>query len=388
MSVRSAMAASRVGKRLPEALYVHISAVEHLPVELRRLVAEADALIPDDVPVDLVKLDVGGRAVSFLSYPGFLDEAHPALESSTRVDLDSGLVKTRDYSRSANPPILHRKETFLHPSHSRWREYAALTEVEEALGLLSSPRIGFRRQWEELLEERGVVLDGCNVVVAHSKGFENPARLYTEEVFYHGTPTKEKAYKIVAGGIQPGCHVDATALTPAEGVVYVTKDLAYAVIYALGGALLGYETPDNLVREYGRYGYVFAIPGDQIGVVDPDEDSIGEMIYNKEPPWLREIAEDVLQGVETAFPGDYYEGQGYLLLNLVDDGEYAAWAEAGKILIRHLSEDEVIDLIEAGAHIAHHGSLCPSEAWRIDRRRSQELSEDASNFFEIAERIN
>ena len=46
-----------------------------------------------------------------------------------------------------------------------------------------------------------------------------------------------------------------------------------------------------------------------------------------------------------------------------------------------------VELIELGAHVAHTGPLRFSQAWKIDKRHSAELAQDASNFFEIAERV-
>jgi hypothetical protein len=36
-----------------------------------------------------------------------------------------------DYDQNANPPILHRKETFLRPAHPLHAKFARLTQQEE-----------------------------------------------------------------------------------------------------------------------------------------------------------------------------------------------------------------------------------------------------------------
>ena len=41
-----------------------------------------------------------------------------------------------DYGQSANPPILHRKETFLHPAHPLHAKFARLMQQQEKAGLL------------------------------------------------------------------------------------------------------------------------------------------------------------------------------------------------------------------------------------------------------------
>jgi hypothetical protein len=75
-------------------------------------------------------------------------------------------VKKRSWASSKSPPILHRKETFLSPSHPRYDEYAELTRQEAELGLLSRHTIGTRRKWEELLAQEGVAIDGHEVRTA------------------------------------------------------------------------------------------------------------------------------------------------------------------------------------------------------------------------------
>ena len=57
----------------------------------------------------------------------------------------------RDYSSSENPPILHRKESFVDPLYQRYAAFAELTRQEEDRGLLSQPEIGFKREWLRLL---------------------------------------------------------------------------------------------------------------------------------------------------------------------------------------------------------------------------------------------
>jgi hypothetical protein len=75
-------------------------------------------------------------------------------------------VRTRDYSDFRNPPILHRKETFLSAGHPLQGKFARLTaSEEESKGLLDegSP-IGTRNQWEQLLVEKGLSLRGHRLI--------------------------------------------------------------------------------------------------------------------------------------------------------------------------------------------------------------------------------
>lgn len=70
---------------------------------------------------------------------------------STKVDLRSGHSYPRDYSKSDNPPILHRKETFVAKDYPHHAEFYRITAHEEKFGLLSRNDIGFRKSWQKAL---------------------------------------------------------------------------------------------------------------------------------------------------------------------------------------------------------------------------------------------
>ncbi len=152
---------SPIGKRLPDALYVHRSALVHLDLDLQAIAAQAQTQVPQAAQATLVKFSFDPPQVSYLFYPTFDTEAHPPLQRSIQVKLPSLEVRDRDYHRSQNPPILHRKETFLHPDHPHYTAFATLTRQEEILGLLDDPRtIGFRQGWEQRLQTHRLTLEG------------------------------------------------------------------------------------------------------------------------------------------------------------------------------------------------------------------------------------
>jgi hypothetical protein len=70
-----------------------------------------------------------------------------------------------DYATSTNPPILHRKETFLPPWHPLLAKFARLTRQEEKHGLLDeTATIGTRAGWQRRLAERGFTIRGHRLV--------------------------------------------------------------------------------------------------------------------------------------------------------------------------------------------------------------------------------
>jgi len=81
------------------------------------------------------------------------------------IDLSTGRVKERDYRAASNPPILHRKETFLSQDHHWRQEFEKLTQEEEIEGLYDSGEtIGFRKGWEALLSSRGLSYDSHRLI--------------------------------------------------------------------------------------------------------------------------------------------------------------------------------------------------------------------------------
>ena len=162
-TVRRFCEASSVGKKLPDALYVHCSAEEQLPAVLRLLLFAARQVV-GDVEYNVAKISSDGRAISFLSYRDFEDDPHPALLYSVRVFLPRAEYTIRNYSSSVNSPILHRKELLVDSLHPMYRIFRDLSEEEDRLGLLSSPRIGTKLGWAATLEEGGVMIDGHRVI--------------------------------------------------------------------------------------------------------------------------------------------------------------------------------------------------------------------------------
>lgn len=162
-AVAASCAVARVGKKLPEDLYVHKTAEEELPALLRLMIFAAHQIV-GEVEYDLAKLSTDGRKVSFLSYPTFEKEAHPELRTSIRVYLPKSDYEIRDFSTSLNPPILHRKETFVSETHPRRPLFSRLTASEERQGLLSEPSIGHRQQWQDWLTKKGYVIKGHRLV--------------------------------------------------------------------------------------------------------------------------------------------------------------------------------------------------------------------------------
>lgn len=152
---------SKIGKLLPEALYVHISALSALASVLQEYEREARQIAFSVDKATLVKFNLEKPCLSYLIYSDFDADPHPALLASIQVNLLSREVKHRDYSEADNSFILHRKETFVTSDYPKYWQFVDLTRQEEALGLLSNPRsIGTRSAWEKRLTEFQVMFQG------------------------------------------------------------------------------------------------------------------------------------------------------------------------------------------------------------------------------------
>jgi hypothetical protein len=78
-----------------------------------------------------------------------------------QLNLRTREIESSDYAASPNPPVLHRKETFLLPDDPRWSKFDRLTRQEERAGLLDeTATIGTRSGWADRLRERGYALRG------------------------------------------------------------------------------------------------------------------------------------------------------------------------------------------------------------------------------------
>ena len=159
--VDTACLVSEIGKVLPGALYVHESALDSLSPTLRVFEGCARAYIGRVEGANIIKLHRSEPKVSCLNYPDFDTDPHPALASSLTVHFQTFRIKSRDYRSYQNPPILHRKETFLSREHPSFEKFARLTRIEEEKGLYEDPsRIGTRDGWNQALAARKLYFKG------------------------------------------------------------------------------------------------------------------------------------------------------------------------------------------------------------------------------------
>lgn len=192
-------------------------------------------------------------------------------------------------------------------------------------------------------------------------------------LYYHGTSKEKNGKSILKEGYikPPKLPKKKNFLTPVEGKTYLSKSLEYSVIYTVGANMIGEDLPESILKADGYIGYLFVVK-DLINAIQPDEDNIGELIYNNKIPWLTTFAKNNLTDLQ---------------YKKVMDGFYAYFAKAGKKLIAKFTTNQLKELIDISPNIAYDGSIKFTEAWKFDKRNCSKLKKDASNFFDIADRV-
>ena len=157
---------SKIGKKLPDDLYVHRSFIDRLSPLLRVYYGCAESFIGDIEDVDVIKFHMKSGKLSYLRYENFDRKAHPRLLNVTTVMLRKQNVRFLDYSDRDNPPILHRKETMVDTDYPHYNKFRKLTEAEDKAGLLQKGEKGFGllKLWEERLAENGFEIKGHKLI--------------------------------------------------------------------------------------------------------------------------------------------------------------------------------------------------------------------------------
>jgi DNA phosphorothioation-associated putative methyltransferase len=160
---------SKLGKLLPNALYVHTSTLNEIDPHLRLYEGCASRNIGGTQEANIIKFHTDKPCISYLSYPDFDTDPHPRLDWAMLIDLRDLSVTFRDYQHQQNAPILHRKETFVSLHYPLYEQFARLTAAEEAAGLLTHTQdIGYQQGWLRRLQEKGVEIVDHHLVTINS----------------------------------------------------------------------------------------------------------------------------------------------------------------------------------------------------------------------------
>ncbi len=164
---------STVGKKLPNSLWIHISALQSLDPWLRLYEGCASRTIGRLESANVIKIHTKTPKISYLFYPNFDTDPHPCLYTSMSIDLRDLHVSYQDYDLDDNPPILHYKDALVTPDYPLYEKFAKLTLQEEDWGLLDDWRsTSHRSGWEKCLA------DNCAVLTNYSLQWRKDADPY------------------------------------------------------------------------------------------------------------------------------------------------------------------------------------------------------------------
>lgn len=220
-------------------------------------------------------------------------------------------------------------------------------------------------------------------------------------VFYHGTPSLDRAEGILRDGlIRPDLMEQTGRLAPVQGHVYLSPSLSYALEFVLK-APPGQRIPEKSLRQFGETGFLFLVPGEALETANPDEDSVGWFYRQHSGQGEGDFAAPPhdLFGDIIGFNADPVERERvwrHIDAQLPERTRFLArngWridvlADAGKRALETMPSEMKQQLVEWGANLAHLGPVAPTEAWSFDKRRSEELAEDPTLFFQIAEQVD
>lgn len=218
------------------------------------------------------------------------------------------------------------------------------------------------------------------------------------QYYYHGTSDESAAKAILnSGTLIPGDKTGKVKtqgnLTPMVNRTYITSDIGYALIYALGGDYAGNKYSLNANED--EYGYVFKIHKANIKNRIPDEDSVGE------------IARDVVSGDNTHGFADTEIDELNDIINYAFDyviepdeedefaspydrfleHEYEFFAAVGKVILSRGSKRLIASFRRISKHHSGEGEMIVDAAWRIQKKDAPNLKRDGSNFFQRAIQI-
>jgi DNA phosphorothioation-associated putative methyltransferase len=153
---------ARIGKLVFDDLYLHVTAIDYVEdASQKALIAATLKCLPkgQTESINVIKLNLKSGKISLLEYERFEEVAFPTLLGSWVIEPNTESPSYRTYRSSLNPPILHRKELLVTQSHPKHKEWRQLTKEAEELGLFDNTQtIGFRKNWLQLIAEKGFSL--------------------------------------------------------------------------------------------------------------------------------------------------------------------------------------------------------------------------------------
>lgn len=210
--------------------------------------------------------------------------------------------------------------------------------------------------------------------------------VYKNRMFFYGVESVRDALKIWRQGYVPFPQQRKGKGAVIPGRTYVSGSLVRAARFA--NAEFGAIWNKTRIRSIGRYAYVFIIGRENLVDIYPNEETVGRFIQK---------VYDLQYGHKGEIPLSH-EAMDFLtyswgVLNrdeqvAVIRDERDSAPEIGKRLLSSLPDKYILWILgHEGIDLANEGELSFRALFRIDRARLNEIDEEGSNFFEVAERV-
>ena len=162
----SALKRDRLRQRgQPEAANVVRSPEESIPAELWKIICRAEIAAKPDPSWNLLKVHTRESRADISDVFGIRSGTSSCLSRSDQDQPNTGSIVRTDFRQRANPPILHRKETFLPPNDPQNLGMPASQNKRKRRTFIEiRRRIGLRVQWLAPLKRLNLHYQGHTLI--------------------------------------------------------------------------------------------------------------------------------------------------------------------------------------------------------------------------------
>lgn len=236
------------------------------------------------------------------------------------------------------------------------------------------------------IDDRAIQFTNWASVLKQVGKAEKKANLNIEatDTYYHGGSGASIRQMAKDGYVAAPLETGNRYQSPLAGRSYLTKDLGYALIYALGGDMVGYQGNDPHYLDGPEGGIVLVSPNEETLI--PDEDWLGEKFTSGFQGASNSIYETLKnqQALSQVFQNMQKQNKNKLW-------EMSYQSMIGKMAIRILMKynpSYLKELAKESHSLSHEGNLKVLKAWVFDKAKDNpKFKKDGSNFFDIAQEI-
>jgi hypothetical protein len=240
------------------------------------------------------------------------------------------------------------------------------------------------------IDDHAIRFDNWDNVLKQVEKSEKKASLYVTAIdaYYHGGSGDSIRQIAKDGYVMAPLETGRANQSPLAGRAYLTKDLSYALIYALGANMVGSSDISHISG--GPEGGVVLVAPNEDALI-PDEDWLGEQLASGFESMLKQQTPNSIYTNLASMPI-----LNPVFNNLKKHDKRSLWDASyqsmlGKMAIRILQKSYpqyLKGLAKESPHMSHEGNMKVLQAWVFDKARDNpKLQRDGSNFFNVAQEI-